>query len=147
MSKKGWVTLLLAVCCFLAATLHIQLDPIQSRILLSPAQLDSLIIQTTYDFRVAAEQVRVRTIEHDSLFQRKLYTINVAPGFSKTTFHHHLNTRLTPLDVSLYGIVQFPERDLHLNVLYNNTVHRTIRIQADPETVGKPVLVPRLPDL
>jgi len=146
MSKKGWITLLLAVCCLTAATLHVQIDPGPDPYLHSPFQMDSLIAQTTYDFRVPAEQIRVQTVIHDSLFHRKVYTIHVAPGFSKTTFHHHLNTRLTPLDVSIFGSVQFPEKDLELNLLYNNTVHRTIHIEAEPELIPQPVYTPRLPD-
>lgn len=146
MNKKGWITFLLAICCLMAATLHIQIEPGPGPILYSPLQLDSLITQTTYDFRVSAEQIRVRTVQHDSLFQRKIYTIDVPPGFSKTTFHHHLSARMTPLDVSLFGTVQFPEKDLKLNVLYNNTVYRTIDISADPEYALQPTSIPRLPD-
>jgi hypothetical protein len=145
MSKKGWITLLLAVCCIAATSLHIQIEPGLEPILHSPSQLDSLIAQTTYDFRVPAEQVRVQTIQHDSLFQRKIYTLNVAPGFSKTTFHHHLSTRLTPLDVTIFGSVQFPEKDLKLNVLYNNTIYRTITIETDPDLAQHSIIIPRLP--
>lgn len=145
MSKKGWVTLLLALCCFLTASLHIQFEPVHPRVLHSGAQLDSLIAQTTYDFRVPAEQIRIQTIEIDSVFHRKVYTINVSPRFSKTTFHHHLNARLTPLDVSMYGTVQFPEQNLHLNLIYYSTVHRTIKIQVDPDLNNTPVPIPRLP--
>lgn len=146
MSKKGWITFLLAVCCLTAATLHVQIEPEPDPYLHSPTQIDSLIAQTTYDFRVPAEQIRVQTVAHDSLFQRKVYTIHVAPGFSKTTFHHHLNARLTPLNVSIFGSVEFPEKDLELNLLYNNTVHRTIHINAEPDLTPQPAYIPRLPD-
>lgn len=145
MRKKGWVTLLLILCCFLAIALHIQLEFDQPRVLHSGAQLDSLIAQTTYDFRIPADQVRIQTIELDSVFRRKVYTINVPPRFSKTTFHHHLNARVTPLDVSMYGTVEFPEQDLNLNLIYYNTVHRTIKIQVDPDLNNSPAPIPRLP--
>lgn len=146
MNKKGWVTLLLAVCCLMAATLHVQIEPGMEPILYSPLQLDSLITQTTYDFRVPGEQVHVQTVQHDSLFQRKNYMIDVSPHFSKTTFHHHLSTRLTPLNVTLFGEVQFPEKNLKLNLIYNNTVFRTIHIEAQPELTLQPTPIPRLPD-
>ncbi|WP_340102552.1 hypothetical protein [Rhodohalobacter sp. 8-1] len=146
MSKKGWITLLLFVCCLMAATLHVQVEPGPEPILHSPAQLDSLLAQTTYDFRVPAEHIRIQTVRHDSLFQRKNYRIHVPPGFSKTTFHHHLSARVSPLDVSLYGAVQFPERDLILNVLYNNTVFRTITLETDPDLALQSSPIPRLPD-
>jgi hypothetical protein len=146
MSKKGWITLLLSVCCLAATTLHVQIEPGVAPVLQSPAQLDSLIAQTTYDFRVPADQVKTRIVSHDSLFQRKNYTVTVAPGFSKTTFHHHLSKRMTPIDVSIFGNVQFPERNLRLNILYNNTIYRTVTIQTDPELTHQPVPIPRLPD-
>ena len=146
MSKKGWLTLLLGACCFLAATLHVEIDPKPTPVLNSPSQLDSLIAQTTYDFRISSDQIRTQTVAHDSLFQRKVYTLFVAPGFSKTTFHHHLNTRLEPLNVSIYGSVTFPEKDLELNLLYNDTVHRTLHIRAESDLSIQRTSIPRLPD-
>lgn len=146
MSQKAWITLLLSVCCAVAAILHVQVETERAPILHSPSQIDSLIAQTTYDFRVSSDQIRIQTVEHDSLFQRKVYTLNVAPGFSKTTFHHHLNTRLAPLNISVFGSVIFPEKDLKLNLTHNNTVHRTLHIQADPELTRQPTHIPRLPD-
>lgn len=130
----------------MASVLHVQIEPGWDPYLHSPSQLDSLIAQTTYDFRVPAEQIRVQTVAHDSLFQRKIYTIRVSPGFSKTTFHHHLNARLTPLNVSIYGAVEFPERNIELNLLYNSTVHRTIHIENEPDLTPQPAYIPRLPD-
>ena len=146
MSKKGWVTLLLASCCFLAATLHIEIDPKPEPVLHSPAQMDSLIAQTTYDFRIPAEHIRIQTVSHDSIFKRKIYTLSVPTGFSKTTFHHHLNTRLEPLRVSIFGSVQFPEKDLELNLLYNDTVHRTLHLESEPDLTNQQTTIPRLPD-
>lgn len=145
MSKKGWITLMLVISCFLAGTLHVQIEPEKNRTLKNPAQLDSLIMQTTYDFRISSGQVRIQTIPHDSLFERKIYTLSVPERFSKTTFHHHLNARLHPLDVNIFGEVQFPEQDLDLALVYNNTVHRTIRIRSDDELDNPAIQIPRLP--
>jgi|SRR6056297_75699 len=146
MSQKGWITFLLAVCCAAASVLHVQVEPGPEPVLHSPTQLDSLIAQTTYDFRLSSDQVRIQTVTLDSIFQRKIYRMNVAPGFSKTTFHHHLNTRLAPLNVSVFGTVEFPEKNLKLNVLYNNTVQRTLHIESDPGLTRQPAPIPRLPD-
>src|SRR6056297_3948214 len=146
MSQKGWITCLLAVCCAVASVLHIQVEPGRNPVLHSPTQIDSLIAQTTYDFRLSSDQIRTQTVEYDSIFQRKVYTMQVAPGFSKTTFHHHLNTRLEPLNVSIYGSVKFPEKDLELNLLYNDTVHRTLHIRAESDLSIQQTSIPRLPD-
>jgi|GEM_PF-1224411 len=145
MDKKGWIVLLLVICTFLAGALHVQLDPSQSKKLTSTAQLDSLITQTIFDFRLQPEQVRVQTIQHDSLFHRKIYTLRVPPGFSKTTFHLHLNTRLYPLNVTTYGSVEFPERNLELKIVYSQTLHRTIRIHTDSGLIPHTAIIPRLP--
>lgn len=146
MSKKGWISLLLFISCITSGMLHSEIDPKREAFLHSPSQIDSLIAQTTYDFSISSSQISVRTIEHDSLFSRKNYRIKVRPGFSKTTFHHHLNLRLSPLDASIYGIVQFPDRDLTLNILYNNTIHRTIEIESDDEISNRNLTIPKLPD-
>lgn len=136
---------MLAVSCFLAGALHIQIEPDRIKMLKSTAQLDSLILQTTFDFRIPMEQVQIQSVRHDSLFQRKIYTLNVPRGFSKTTFHHHLNARLHPLDVDIFGEVQFPERDLTLAIVYKNTLHRSIQIRSDEELEIKALEIPRLP--
>ena len=146
MSKKGWISLLLCISCITAGMLHYEIDPKREATLYSPSQIDSLIAQTTYDFSLSSDQISTQTIQHDSLFSRKNYKIRVNPGFSKTTFHHHLNRRLSPLDVSIYGLVQFPERDLQLNVLYNNTIHRTIELTSDVEITTQNLIIPKLPE-
>ncbi|REL37554.1 hypothetical protein DYD21_07115 [Rhodohalobacter sp. SW132] len=146
MDKKGWLALLLILCCFLAGALHIQIDPEKIQRLKSPAQIDSLIAQTTYDFRISPDQIAIRTVTVDSVFSRKIYTIRVPPGFSKTTFHHHLHYRLYPLNAETYGTVQFPERDLNLQIVYNRTVHRTLFIVTDSELTTPHQIIPRLPD-
>lgn len=145
MNKKGWLTLLLGLCCLLAGALHIQLEPIHRQDLRSAAQLDSLITQTTYDFRIPGKHIDVRETVIDSVFSRKIYTITVPPGFSKTTFHHHLNKRIHPLGVTSYGTVGFPGHDLELRIIYNNTVHRSIYIYSDESLAYENPVIPKLP--
>jgi len=116
-----------------AFTLHWTLDPAPKQKLESQKQIDSLITATIADFNIPLEQVRATTVEHDSLFHRKNYRINVYPGFSKTSFHYTLHKKLYPLGIKTFGEVFFPERDLRLHLLYNDTVHRTVVIQTDSE--------------
>lgn len=145
MNKKGWLAVLLALCCFLAGILHIQINPQQKKHLKSSSQIDSLIKQTTYDFNIPADHYTVNTIRMDSLFTRKVYYFQVSPGFSKTTFHQHLQYRLYPLDVEIFGTVEFPERNLRLQLSYKHTVHRTIHIHTDTDLVNRNPVIPRLP--
>jgi len=145
MDKKKLIVLLLVVSCFATAALHVQLDPKKSVKLNSVAQIDSLITQTRYDFRITSDQVSLRTIEIDSLFSRKIYTLRVPPGFSKTTFHHHLRSRLYPLNVQTYGLVQFPEQNMDLHIAYNQTIHRTVQLRTDSNLKGQNLIIPRMP--
>ncbi len=140
------MTLLLAVCCASAMALHVQIVPQQHAVLTSGSQLDSLITQTAYDFKISSDRMNIRTVPVDSTFQRKDYRLDVPSGFSKTTFHHHLNTRVSPLGVTLYGEMFFPEQHLNINLIYNETVHRTIRLRNDPDLSPRTVTIPRLPD-
>lgn len=147
MSKKGFIVLLLGICCLTASMLHVQVDPKISPVLSNVAQIDSLISQTRYDFRITSDQLSFRTIEIDSLFSRRIYTLRVPPGFSKTTFHHHLQNRLYPMNVEIYGLVLFPELNMDLHIIYNRTIHRTVQLRTDSELADQPLVIPRLPDI
>jgi uncharacterized protein YqkB len=147
MNKKAIIVLLLVISCFATATLHVQIKPGNSQKLKSVAQIDSLITQTRYDFRISSNQVSTRTIEIDSLFSRQVYTLRVPPGFSKTTFHHHLHSRLYPLNVQTYGLVQFPDKDMDLHIMYNQTIYRTVQLRTDNDLVGRSLVIPRMPSI
>ncbi|MEX2456094.1 MAG: hypothetical protein WD381_02220 [Balneolaceae bacterium] len=132
-NQKVWIVLLLGLSCVVAFSLHLTLDPTPSQKLENQQQIDSLITETLTDFNIPLEQVRTTTIEHDSLFHRKNYRINVYPGFSKTSFHYTLHKKLFPLQIETYGEVFFPEKDLRLHLFYNDTIQRSVTIQTDPE--------------
>lgn len=132
-NQKRWIVLLLATSCIVAFTLHLTLDPTPKQKLKSQLQIDSLISATFADFNIPLEQVRTTTFVHDSLFHRKNYRVNVYPEFSKTSFHYTLHKKLYPLQIETYGEVFFPEKDLRLHLLYNDTIQRTVIIQTDPE--------------
>ncbi|CAN5245231.1 hypothetical protein BH23BAC3_BH23BAC3_01050 [soil metagenome] len=147
MNKKGFIVLLLGICCLTAGILHVQIDPKIAPKLSNVAQIDSLITQTRYDFRITSDQINTRTIEIDSLFNRRVYTLKVPPGFSKTTFHHHLHNRLYPMNVQTYGLVLFPEQNMDLHIVYNRTIHRTVQLRTDAELENQPLVIPRLPNI
>lgn len=125
--------LLLGVSCVVAFALHWTLDPTPKQKLQNQQQIDSLITVTIADFNIPIEQVRTSTIEHDSVFHRKTYRINVYPGFSKTSFHYTLHKKLYPLGIETFGQVIFPEKDLRLHLLYNDTIQRSVFIENDSE--------------
>lgn len=129
--KKQWLVLLLALSTIAAFALNVTFDPAPKQKLTSQAQIDSLIVGVINDFQIGSHQMRVQTVVHDSLFQRKNYRLNVEPRFSKTSFHHQLHQSVHPLGITIYGSVTFPEEDLFLHLMFNNTVQRSITIRTD----------------
>ena len=137
-TKKVWVVALLAISCLTAFVLNLKLVPAEPQKLTDQTQIDSLISVTIQELNIPPEQLRIQTIEHDSLFKRQNYHIKVRPGFSKTGFHYQLHQHLYPYDVETYGEVFFPERDIRLHLLFNDTIHRSIFLETDPDLIASP---------
>jgi hypothetical protein len=133
MTKKAWIVLLLFFSCAASAVLLWKTDPEHKKILTSPAQIDSLITLTFQEFNLPSEQVRIRSVEIDSLFKRNIYSVRVPVNFSKTSFHYHLHQKLWPYGVRTAGSVEFPDRNLRIHVLANNNVHRSVFLYSDTD--------------
>lgn len=132
------MVILLAVSSLTAFVLNLNLAPLEPQKLTEQSQIDSLITVTIQELNISPEQVRIQTIEHDSLFKRQNYRIKVQPGFSKTGFHYRLHQHLYPFELETYGEVFFPERDIQLHLLFNDTIHRSIILETDPELFISP---------
>ncbi|MFU8812052.1 MAG: hypothetical protein ACNA78_03735 [Balneolaceae bacterium] len=117
---------MLLLSCVATAAIHVSATFHPSPALQSQAQLDELINAVFEEHRLPKETMRIQTVQIDSLFERKIYRVPVAPSHSKTDIHLSLHEKLRPYGVNLYGAVEFPERNLHLHVRYNGTIHRTI---------------------
>lgn len=130
--KREWISILLLLSCIASVILYWDTDYISDQTLQSTAQIDSLIIQTFTKHGVQPEQIREREITIDSTFTRKVYTVAVPSGFSKTSLHYNLHSELLPYAVRTAGKVQFPEYNVSIHVLYDHTVLRTISLQTDP---------------
>lgn len=132
-TQRKLIVLLLALSCLTALYLLLNSEPIESKKLTHSSQIDSLITQSFREFNIDREQVRKRSIEVDSTFSRNVYSVRVAPNFSKTTLHYTLQGELWPYNVRTAGRVHFPERDLNMHLLYNDQVIRTLIIRNDPD--------------
>lgn len=130
--KQRSILVALLMCSCIAAVLLLwRAEPVVPKKLQSPAQIDSLITLTLRNLDVNDRQVRVRTVEVDTVFSRQNYVVSVAPNFSKTTLHYTLHDHLWDYGVRTVANVSFPERDMKIYLLYNNTVHRTMDIRSD----------------
>lgn len=130
--KKSWVTILLFLSCVTTVLLLWKVEPVTPQKLTSQAQLDSLITFTFAELELPPSQIRQRYVQIDSVFSRTIYTVKVAPEFSKTTLHYYLQQQVWPYQVQIVARLQFPEQDMTIHFLLNDTIQRTIYVESDP---------------
>ncbi len=138
MNKKLSIVILLLLACAISAYLLISVPKTPTLGFLSQEHLDELIVETLQEEFIPKNQYRVFTAVQDSLFVRKVYRVTTAPGYSKTSFHYALHRKLEPYGVETPARVLFPQKDLHLYVMANQTIHRTIRLVTDPALILEP---------
>ncbi|HKK44162.1 MAG TPA: hypothetical protein VJ964_01485 [Balneolaceae bacterium] len=109
---------------------------IAPRQLQSLAQADTLIHKELSAFNIQDRQLQETTIKVDSNFSRKIYHIGVPFQFSKTQLHAELNKIFYKYDVKTPARVSFPEKNMRIELVYHNTVIRTVSIQTDHDLVA-----------
>lgn len=129
--KKKFLVWLLFFSCIAAFVFFLNTEPPTKKYLRSVSQIDSLITLTLDQHQLTPNQVRVRTVEIDSLFSRKIYQIDIPTSFSKTSFHYALHQNIWPYEATTVAQVQFPERNLRIHVLVNDKVHRSLFIHSN----------------
>ena len=137
MKKRAFLVLLLLISCLTAGYLLYTLEPEPAQHLQSASQIDSLITDTFQEFEFSSNELRRTPVEVDTSFTRIVYRADADPGFSKTTFHYTLAERIFPYDLRTAAVVHFPDEDLHIHVLYNGTVYRTIRLITEESNVDQ----------
>lgn len=103
----------------------------------SAAQADSLIIEAFGHFDIKNPQIRKRTVSIDSLFSRTIYSVAVPPEISKTEIHYHLHRKFLPYKIQSPAKIIIPEKDMHIHLLYEETVIKTVQLSTD--TKSQPV--------
>ena len=131
--KRGLIVVLLVISCTLSIYLLWTTEPMPVNQLKSPRQLDSLLTDAFREFNIPNSRIRSQTIQIDSSFSRRRYIVEVAPDFSKTSFHYRLHERIWPYDAETIGNVYFPERDMQIHIAYNGTIHRTVFLYSESE--------------
>ena len=135
--KKKVILWLLILSCIISGVILINTtSPDDSRIR-ELAEVDSLIVSELKQFNILSDQISVHSIAIDSLFTRKVYEVSVPRDFSKTHLHYSLNRELLPYEINTPARVQFPEQDLNIHLLLNETVFRTLRLQTDTAAVTR----------
>lgn len=131
--KKRLIALLLLISCFISGYMLFAIPGMSSQQIQSFAQADSLIREELSAFNIEEQQFQISSIRVDSQFTRKIYHIGVPYQFSKTQFHAELNKRFYPYSVKTPAKITFPEKDMDIHLLYQNTVIRSLSLQTDPD--------------
>jgi len=130
-AKKQFIAALLFICCAVAGWLLFITPTQHTKSLNDFSQADSLLRRTLSDFNIPDSQIRRSSVQIDSTFNRKKYTIAVPPDFSKTQLHASLQNQFFPYNIALPGRVRFPERDMMIHLYYNNSVIGTMELVTD----------------
>lgn len=124
---------MLALSCVISS-LILAASPSQKNYLLdTTAQLDSLLNVHIHNSLITPSQVRVSSIQVDTILTRKEYRIRVPSRFSKTMFHIGLHDDLNRFDIETPAKILFPSRDMHIYVYNKGTVLRTLRLTTDTD--------------
>ncbi len=132
-NKKRIIALLLLVSCLTSAILLVFTTASTTYSLKSFAQADSLLMRDFDTFGISDDQLQVQTINVDSAFARKNYRVALPPGFSKTQLHTEVHKTFGPYGIEAPARVLFPGREVDIQLLYKNTVIRSILLYTDPE--------------
>jgi hypothetical protein len=122
------LTILLFLACVMSTILLATAPPIKVQTITTEAEVDSLIELAFSDYGITRSQYRSQALAIDTSFSRKIYRMNVPEEFSKTSFHLRLQKAISPYGLEVPAKIYFPDEDMHIHILYNDTVWRTIRI-------------------
>lgn len=136
-SLKKWIVFLLVISCIITIFLYLSYSQVDHKQLRRVAELDSLI-QVNFDrFNISRNQFRTHTIEIDSLYRRKIFLVNVPPGFSKTEWHYKLDKLVRPYGISTPAKVIFPEQNMRIYLVHNFNIVRTVDLRTDTSLVNQ----------
>jgi len=127
-SKKQIVTGLLFLACIIAGWLLLSAPSVQYKNLKKISQVDSLLKTTLARYHISWQQVSTRSVQVDSTFSRAIHTINVPAHFPQTEFHLALKHTLSPYDISVPAHVNFPAKNLDIQIYFDNTIIGTIKL-------------------
>lgn len=132
-NKKKLIAGLLFVSCLISGWLLAIAPSGETQSLQNFGQADSLLQRTLADYNVSNGQVSTSSTQIDSNFTRIVHTVYVPPGFSKTQFHASLQQRLAPYGVALPAKVIFPDKDMHIQFDYYDSIIRTVKLITDED--------------
>jgi hypothetical protein len=97
------------------------------------SQVDSLVLGTLSKFNVPKRQISIYSKRVDSSFTRKIYVVSVPPHFPKIQFHAALKGQFSGYEVFLPARIIFPNKDIDIQLYYQDTIIRTIKMIMDDD--------------
>lgn len=132
--KKVLVALLFGCSIIIVFLLYFELQQKDTQQNVA-VQLDSLINRELSLYNLPPRNIRTQTIQITPEFSRKIYSVRVPGGVSRTWLHAELAQKLHQSNVRTVGFVSFPERDITIQVAQGNTLVRTIHLLPDTTAV------------
>lgn len=96
---------------------------------LTQDEIHQVIRETTREFSVPEALVRTTTLRVDSTFSRTVWIMELPQSVSKTTFHYQLDQTLKPVGIQTPATVEFPDRNMRIHLLWQDTVIQTIYLR------------------
>ena len=122
---------LLLIACLLSSILVLTVPISSTNSFTELANLHNIIDIAIDQAGLPVTEFYKSTLKIDSTFSRSVYLIQVPSSFSKTSFHHALNHQLQIYNIECLAKVFFPEKNMHIHLMYNGTIFRTIRLITD----------------
>ncbi len=129
--KKAGITILLALACLACIILLFSYDPAEHERLPTLSEVDSLIYDELSLFNIQGEQIRENRVEVDTLFERKNFRVGLPPGLSRTFVHTELARRINERGYTTRGKVDFPDRNITVEIIRDETLVRRVYLQQD----------------
>jgi hypothetical protein len=129
--NKPLLLAILSAAVLLTAYLLWTVPAVPSLTLSSIDDSESIILSILNRHAITEGEVKTRVIEFDNGSKRVIHTVGVPPAWPKTRFHLDLNDTLRKVGLDTYGVVEFPDRQLRVHVLYRGKVVRTVALNTD----------------
>lgn len=128
LKHKKVITYLLLAACSLCGVILFTSKTSASRSVSTPEALDSLVQELVIQYEPDINRIRRTSVTADSTFSRKITYLYTPPSFSKTTFHHEMQNRLSPFQIDLPARVTFPDKDMDIHLIHQGTIWHTVRL-------------------
>jgi hypothetical protein len=129
MDIRKQLALLLILCSISAGILLWHSPREQMKEFSGWEEFDQFLLRQIQDFGHPVQRIRWRTIQVNDDFSRKVILVDIPQGFPQTHFHKIVADSLRNYGLQTWATVSFPDRFVHVHILQDDTIIRTIQFQ------------------